>query len=219
MMMENLNKEMGVICQNVCVTLGGDKLLKEINLRAEPGTITGLIGRNGSGKTMLMRAICGLVPLSSGIIVVEGQIIGKDVDFSEKIGAIIETPGFLPQYSGIENLRILAKVRGKVGDIELNEALCMVGLQGVNKRVSKYSLGMRQRLGIAQAIMENPSVLILDEPFNGLDNIGTDEMHELLKNIKNKGNTIIIASHDKRDVDDLCDNIYSMENGIINKVT
>ena len=167
-MMNANDLSMGVTCTDVCVTIGADKLLNNVKLRAEPGTITGLIGRNGSGKTMLLRAICGLVPMSAGSITVAGQRVGIDVDFPENIGVIIETPGFLPQYNAVDNLRILAKIRNRIHDAEIKAALTQVGLSNVSKRVSKYSLGMKQRLGIAQAIMENPDILLLDEPMNGL---------------------------------------------------
>ena len=153
----------GLELTDVSVTIGADKLLSGISLRAEPGTITGLIGRNGSGKTMLLRAICGLVPLAQGEVVVAGQRVGKDVDFPDSIGVIIETPGFLPQYTAFENLKILARIRNRIGDAGIQSALEQVGLSGVKKRVGKFSLGMKQRLGIAQAIMENPAMLLLDD--------------------------------------------------------
>lgn len=209
---------MGVTCADVCVTIGADKLLNNVKLRAEPGTITGLIGRNGSGKTMLLRAICGLVPMSAGSITVAGQRVGIDVDFPENIGVIIETPGFLPQYNAIDNLRILAKIRNRIHDAEIKAALTQVGLNNVSKRVSKYSLGMKQRLGIAQAIMENPDILLLDEPMNGLDNAGVREMRELFKSLRAQGKTILLASHNPLDIEELCDTVCEMDGGVLSRV-
>ena len=209
---------MGVTCADVCVTIGADKLLNNVKLRAEPGTITGLIGRNGSGKTMLLRAICGLVPMSAGSITVAGQRVGIDVDFPENIGVIIETPGFLPQYNAVDNLRILAKIRNRIHDAEIKAALTQVGLINVSKRVSKYSLGMKQRLGIAQAIMENPDILLLDEPMNGLDNAGVREMRELFKSLRAQGKTILLASHNPLDIEELCDTVCEMDGGVLTNV-
>jgi ABC-2 type transport system ATP-binding protein len=208
----------GVICTDVNVTIGADKILNNVNLHAEPGTITGLIGSNGSGKTMLLRAICGLVPLTSGSIVASGQRVGTDVDFPDNIGAIIETPGFLPQYSALENLRILAKIRARIGDGEIKAALKQVGLGGINKRIGKYSLGMKQRLGIAQAIMENPDILLLDEPMNGLDKSGVNDMRELFKTLREQGKTILLASHNPLDIEELCDTVYEMDGGVLSKI-
>ena len=208
----------GLELTDVSVTIGADKLLSGISLRAEPGTITRLIGRNGSGKTMLLRAICGLVPLAQGEVVVAGQRVGKDVDFPDSIGVIIETPGFLPQYTAFENLKILARIRNRIGDAGIQSALEQVGLSGVKKRVGKFSLGMKQRLGIAQAIMENPAILLLDEPMNGLDNAGVREMRELFKALRDKGKTILLASHNPLDIEELCDSVYEMDGGVLTRV-
>ena len=208
----------GLELTDVSVTIGADKLLSGISLRAEPGTITGLIGRNGSGKTMLLRAICGLVPLAQGDVVVAGQRVGKDVDFPDSIGVIIETPGFLPQYTAFENLKILARIRNRIGDAGIQSALEQVGLSGVKKRVGKFSLGMKQRLGIAQAIMEDPAVLLLDEPMNGLDNAGVLEMRELFKSLRDSGKTILLASHNPLDIEELCDTVCEMDDGVLKQV-
>ena len=167
---------------------------------------------------MLLRAICGLVPMSAGSITVAGQRVGIDVDFPENIGVIIETPGFLPQYNAIDNLRILAKIRNRIHDAEIKAALTQVGLSNVSKRVSKYSLGMKQRLGIAQAIMENPDILLLDEPMNGLDNAGVREMRELFKSLRAQGKTILLASHNPLDIEELCDTVCEMDGGVLSRV-
>jgi ABC-2 type transport system ATP-binding protein len=150
--------------------------------------------------------------------VASGQRVGTDVDFPDNIGAIIETPGFLPQYSALENLRILAKIRARIGDSEIKAALKQVGLSGINKRVGKYSLGMKQRLGIAQAIMENPDILLLDEPMNGLDKSGVNDMRELFKTLREQGKTILLASHNPLDIEELCDTVYEMDGGVLSKV-
>ena len=158
---------------DVCLTLGKTEILKHINVSFEEGKIHGLIGRNGSGKTMLMKCICGFIKPTSGEITVDGKQVGKDVDFPKDMGIIIETPGFIPYYSGYKNLKLLAGLNNKIGKDEIKSSMKQVGLDPELKRhVRKYSLGMRQRLGLAQAIMENPKILILDEPFNGLDKDG-----------------------------------------------
>ena len=183
----------------------------------EKGEITGLIGRNGAGKTVLMKCLCGFVTPTEGEIFIEGKkMYGKiPIDLS-CIGMIIENPGFLDAYSGYHNLSFLAKINGRIGKKEIREALKMVGLDSDSrKRVGKYSLGMRQRLGLAQAIMEDQEILILDEPMNGLDNKGVEDIRNLLLSFREKGKTIILASHSKEDINLLCDKIYEMDNGEI----
>lgn len=165
------------------------------------GKIYGVVGNNGSGKTVLMKCICGFMHPDKGQIYVGGSRVGKECDFPDKLGVIIETPGFLPALSGYKNLKILADLKGRIGKNEIIETLQRVGLNPkMKKPVSKYSLGMRQRLGIAQAIMENPDVLILDEPFNGLDKAGVAEMRQLLLSLKESGKAIMLASHNAQDI-------------------
>ena len=148
----------------------------------------------------------------SGNIVVNGEQVGKDCDFPDGLGVIIETPGFLPGLSGFQNLKILASLKGRIGKEEITKTLERVGLDpGMRKPVAKYSLGMRQRLGIAQAIMENPDVLILDEPFNGLDKNGVSQMRELIKELRQQGKSILLASHNAQDIEELCDDVHEME--------
>ena len=150
---------------------GDAVVLDDISMELVPGKIYGLVGRNGSGKTMLMKHILGFVHPTSGKILVDGKEIGKDIDMPQNVGAIIENPGFLPEYSGFKNLKFLAMIRGKIGNNEIKEAIRLVGLDPESKKhVGKYSLGMRQRLGLAQALMENPDILLLDEPTNHIDN-------------------------------------------------
>ncbi len=171
-------------------------VLKNVSISFEKGKIHGIVGRNGSGKTVLFKCICGLMHPEEGVILVNGKRVGRDVDMPEDIGAIIEAPGFLPNYSGYKNLRFLANIRRKIGKEEILNVLKTVGLDPESrKHVGKYSLGMRQRLGIAQAIMEDPEILILDEPMNGLDNAGVQDIRALLLELKAQGKTILLASH------------------------
>ncbi len=200
-------------------TFRGNIVLDNVSLEIEAGTVTGLIGRNGSGKTMLMKCICGLIPPTSGSITVQGKRVGKDVDIPDNIGVIIETPGFLPNFSGYKNLMQLAKIRRKIGKNEIRAAMERVGLNPDDKKhVGKYSLGMRQRLGLAQAIMEDPDILILDEPMNGLDKDGVKDMRQYLLDLKSQGKTILIASHSAEDIDVLCDTVCEMDKGKLEKV-
>ena len=205
---------------NVCLTLGKTEILKHINVSFEEGKIHGLIGRNGSGKTMLMKCICGFIKPTSGEIIVDGKKVGKDVDFPKDMGIIIETPGFIPYYSGYKNLKLLAGLNNKIGKEEIKSSMKQVGLDPDLKRhVRKYSLGMRQRLGLAQAIMENPKILILDEPFNGLDKDGVKEMREYLLSYKEQGKTILICSHSAEDISVLCNTVHEMDKGVISEIT
>lgn len=191
-------------------------ILEHISLYLKPGKIYGLIGRNGSGKTILMKCICGFMHMSGGTVKVEGKIIGKDCDFPADTGIIIETPEFLPYHSGYQNLMNIAGLRGKIGKQQIRETISMVGLNpDLKLPVRKYSLGMRQRLGLAQAIMENPSLLILDEPMNGLDEEGVRDVRTYLLDLKEQGKTILIASHSAEDIAILCDKTYKLEHGKI----
>ena len=194
-------------------------VLDNISVDFEQGKVHGLIGRNGSGKTMLMKCICGIVPYKIGEIRVNDKLIGKDVDIPSNVGVIIETPGFLPNYSGFNNLKFLAKISNKIGAKEIRNAISSVGLNPDDKKhVGKYSLGMRQRLGLAQAIMENPELLILDEPMNGLDKDGVKDMRQYLLDLKAQGKTILIASHSAEDIDVLCDTVCEMDKGRLEKI-
>lgn len=205
--------------KNVTKQYGANKVLKDVSMTCETRKIYGLIGRNGSGKTVLLKCVCGLVIPTSGEVSVWGQSVGKDVDFPENIGFIIESPGFLLQESGLSNLKHLASIRGKIGIDEIRESMNTVGLDpDLKLHVGKYSMGMRQRLGIAQAIMEKPKLLVLDEPMNGLDNQGVEHIRSLLLALKESGVTILLASHFKDDIAYLCDEVYQMDAGIISKV-
>ena len=197
----------------------GNTILNNIEISFEKGKIHGLIGRNGSGKTMLMKCICGFVKPTSGMVMVAGKQIGKDCDFPNSVGIIIETPGFIPYYSGYRNLKLLADLNKRIGKNEIRSTMQTVGLDPDLKRhVRKYSLGMRQRLGLAQAIMEKPDLLILDEPMNGLDKEGVADMRKYLLDLKAQGKTILIASHSSEDIDVLCDTISEMDKGVLSAV-
>lgn len=199
---------------DVSLKIGEHLLLEHINLQMEDGHIYGLIGRNGSGKTVLMKCICGFMHPTEGVIQVENAVIGKDCDFPANTGIIIETPEFLPYHSGYQNLKMIADLRGEIGKTQIREAITKVGLNpDLRLPVSKYSLGMRQRLGIAQAIMENPSLLILDEPMNGLDEEGVQQIRDLLLQLKKQGKTILLASHSAEDIAILCDTTFRIEKG------
>ena len=206
--------------KSVDLKIGKTQILKDINVEFEEGKIHGLIGRNGSGKTMLMKCICGFIKPTEGVITFDGKRVGKDVDFPKDMGIIIETPGFIPYYSGYKNLKLLAGLNNKIGREQVREAMKKVGLDPDLKRhVKKYSLGMRQRLGLAQAIMENPKILVLDEPFNGLDKDGVKEMREYLLSYKEQGKTILICSHSAEDNSVLCDTVHEMDKGQIERQT
>ena len=204
--------------QGLSLTISKTEILKHIDIRFESGKIHGLIGRNGSGKTMLMKCICGFVRPTAGSVTVAGKQIGKDCDFPESVGLIIETPGFIPYYSGYRNLKLLADLHKRISKDKIRSTMQTVGLDPDLKRhVRKYSLGMRQRLGLAQAIMENPDLLILDEPMNGLDKEGVADMRKYLLDLKAQGKTILIASHSAEDISVLCDTVCEMDKGVLTK--
>lgn len=200
-----------VTVSNVTKNYGTECVLDHITVEFQPGEIYGLVGRNGSGKTMLLKAMAGLIPIDSGSIVIDDKKIGVDLDHPENTGILIEEPGFLGQYSRYANLKMLASINNKISDKTIREYLQLVGLDSVaNKRVCKYSLGMRQRLGIAQALMEDPQLILLDEPMNGLDDTGVEDIRNILKSFRQKDAVIIIATHSKEDIYSLCDKIYRM---------
>lgn len=200
-------------------SFGEEEVLRELSWEMERGKVYGIVGNNGSGKTVLMKCICGFLPVSGGTVQVGGKYVGTEVDFPESLGVIIETPGFLTNFSGRKNLEILAQLRGKITGSDITRVLRQVGLDPeMKKPVSKYSLGMRQRLGIAQAIMENPELLILDEPFNGLDHHGVEEIRKILLEQKKQGKTILLASHNQEDIRILCDRVFEMDGGVMREV-
>lgn len=189
-------------------------VLDHVNITCNKGEICGIVGRNGSGKTVLFKSICGFVKLNEGTITVNGKVMGKDLRVLKKAGIIIEEPGFLRNKSGMKNLEYLYMINNKRDKKYLRSVMENVGLDPYSrKKVGKYSLGMRQRLAIAQATMEDQDIIILDEPMNGLDNHGVQEVREYLLQLKKQGKTILIASHNREDIDVLCDKVYEMDNG------
>lgn len=208
-----------VSVQNLSKSFGRECVLKNITRNFEEGKIHGIVGNNGSGKTVLMKCICGFLLPDEGTVLVNGKRVGIDMDFPPDLGIIIETPGFLPGLSAVRNLEILASLNKKIGLKEIADSIRQVGLDPtVKKPVGKYSLGMRQRLGIAQAIMEDPSLLILDEPLNGLDKQGVFEMRKLIKGLKDEGKTVLLASHNQADIDELCDTVCEMDAGVMTMI-
>ena len=218
--MTDAEKSDYVRVDRVTKKFGSEVVLKETTMAMSRGKVYGIVGNNGSGKTVLMKCICGFLPVTSGSICVGEKYIGKDTDFPESLGLIIETPGFLTEYTGKKNLEILADLNRKISAGEIRRVLQRVGLDpDLKKPVAKYSLGMRQRLGIAQAIMEDPDFLILDEPFNGLDKRGVVDIRSILLDLKRRGKTILLASHNSGDIDLLCDEVYEIDAGILRPMT
>lgn len=213
-----MEKEAMISIENLNKQFKNQLVLNNINMKFSNGHIYGIIGRNGSGKTVLLKCICGFLKPTTGVISVNHKIVGKDIDFPENLGFIIETPGFLLNYSGYKNLKYLASIRKKIDSNEIKDSMSLVGLDFADKKhVGKYSLGMRQRLGIAQAIMEKPDILVLDEPMNALDKNGVEEMRRLFLKMKSEGKLILLTSHNREDIEILCDEVYEMEEGILNK--
>lgn len=206
--------ETAICVEHLHKSFGKEEILHGIDRTFEAGKIHGIVGNNGSGKTVLMKCICGFLIPDEGHVRVNGKEVGKDIDFPEDMGIIIETPGFLPGVTGLKNLKLLASLRGLADEKKIRQTIERVGLDpDLKKPVSKYSLGMRQRLGIAQAIMEDPSLLILDEPFNGLDKHGVAEIRQLIRELRTEGKTILLASHNQTDIDELCDTVCEMDAG------
>ncbi len=212
---------MQIVVENLSKSFSGVSVLNNINIKMESGKIYGLNGKNGSGKTMLMRAICGFITPSSGRVIIDGDILGKEISFPKSIGVLIENPGFIAGYSGYKNLKILADIQGKITDVEIKNAIREVGLNPDDKKkYKKYSLGMKQKLGIAAAIMENPDIIILDEPLNGLDESSVNSIKVILHTYRDNGGLIIITCHDREELEFISDEIFFIENGsIINKTS
>ena len=207
----------------ICVNNGtksfkNQEVLSNINIVFESGKIYGIVGYNGSGKSVLLKCICGFLTLDSGEIEINGKKLKKDIDMIQDAGVIIEEPAFLKEYSGKRNLEFLYSIRNKLNPEVISKAMRLVGLdENSKKKVKNYSLGMKQRLAIAQAIMENPKILLLDEPMNGLDKNGVQEIRELLLDLKKQDKTIVIVSHNQEDIRVLCDELYEIENGMLVK--
>lgn len=205
---------MEIEVRNLTKRISGNLILDNINIKMTGGKIYGLKGKNGSGKTMLMRAICGLILPTEGEVIIDGQVLGKDISFPNSLGALIESPGFISNYSGFKNLKILSEIQGKIDDNKINEVLTMVGLDPKEKKkFKKYSLGMKQKLGIAAAIMEEPEIIILDEPTNALDESSVISLRKTLQKYRDAGALITISCHDSEELEFLSDEIFFMENG------
>ncbi|MCI8717122.1 MAG: ATP-binding cassette domain-containing protein [Lachnospiraceae bacterium] len=199
-----------------CKKIRGVNILNNISFIFESGKCYGLKGKNGSGKTMLMRAVCGLIKATSGTISIDGEILGKDISFPRSIGALIENPSFIGQYTGFHNLKILADIQGKIDDNKIRQTLEEIGLEPNDKKtVKKYSLGMKQKLGIAAAFMEEPDIIILDEPINALDEKSVERVKKMISNAKNRGAVLIVACHDTEELNILADEIIYIEEGRI----
>ncbi len=207
---------MSIIINNVSKKIGNDVILDNINLTFEEGKIYGLVGRNGSGKSMILKTICGFIKPDTGFVLINDNDIYKTCSFPDDTGALLDVPNYIPDLTGFENLQLLAHIQNKIGNDEIIEALKMVNLyESKDKKFKKYSLGMKQKLGIAQALMENPKIIILDEPFNGLEDESCEKIRKLLIDEKNKNKIIIIATHIKEDIESLCDVVYRVDNGKI----
>lgn len=205
-----------IIVEHLTKRFGERAVLQDISLRFGRGKIYGIVGRNGCGKTVLFKCICGFLQPTDGTVTVDGKIIGRDVDMIPDAGVILEAPGFLPGYSGMQNLWFLAGLRGKIRREDCAKAMEQVGLDPADRKwVGRYSLGMRQRLGLAQAIMEDPKVLILDEPMNGLDDQGVREVRNLLLRLREQEKIIMLASHNREDIEEMCDVVVRMDGGSV----
>ena len=200
--------------KNLTKRYGEAEVLSNINMMLESGKIYGLVGRNGSGKTMLMRLMCGLILPTEGKVLIEGKELGKDMDFPDSLGLLIENPAFLDSRSGFANLKLLAEIRNTVTDDDIRECIRRVGLDPDDrKKYKKYSLGMKHRLGIAGAVLEKPDILLLDEPTNALDTKGVEMLKQVVKEEKQRGALVVVTCHDTDVLEEIADKIYFMENG------
>ena len=207
---------MKIEIKNVTKKIDKEMVLNDISLSLNSGTIYGLVGRNGSGKSMLLKTICGFVKPDKGYVIVNGEDIYKNNTFPKNTEALIERPNYLPELTGFENLKMLASINKKIDDTEILNTLKKVNLlDEKDKKFKKYSLGMKQKLGIAQVLMENPDIMILDEPFNGLEEESANKIRKILLEEKEKGKLIIIATHIKEDIDELCNVIFHIDKGKI----
>ncbi len=208
-----------IACEGVSKRFGQNQVLRSVSFQVGAGRVAGLVGNNGSGKSVLLKCLCGLLIPEAGTVVINGKRLFGDVQQVSEVGAIIEAPGFLPGRSAISNLLSLWALNKRVPKAAVAEAIRRVGLDPKEKKgVGKYSMGMRQRLGLAQALMEEPEILILDEPLNGLDRAGVAEMRALLRKLAGEGKTMVIASHNEGDIGELCDEVYEIDAGALTAV-
>ena len=206
---------MSIEFKNVSKKLGNNIVINNVNIEIKKGIVTGLKGINGSGKTMMMRLIAGLIYATKGEVIIDGKVLGKDISFPPSIGLMLENPAFLPGYNGFDNLKMLASIKGEIKDEKIDEVLETVGLAAIDKKYRKYSLGMKQRLGIAAAIMEEPDIILLDEPTNSLDTSGQEMVREIVAREKERGATVILSCHDSALLESMCDEIFNIEVGEI----
>lgn len=205
---------------NVSKSFNKRNIFNNVNLRIEKGSTIGIIGANGSGKSVLFQLICGFLKVDNGEIYIRGKKLGKDFDFPKDVGILINTPGYIDIYSGFKNLKFLAGINNKIDDKKIISTLEIVGLNPEDKtKVKDYSMGMKQKLGIAQAIMEDQDIIILDEPFNALDFKTYNDIKKLILNLKDKGNTILLTSHNYDDIEELCDKIYVIVDSSIQELS
>lgn len=198
--------------KNYCKSIKSRPILNNVSYNFEYGKIYGLYGHNGSGKTMLLRAIAGLLVPDSGSVVIDGKVLHKDMSFPPSIGIVIENMNLLPQYNAFDNLKILGKIKKTATDEDIKTALERVGLKS-DLKVKKFSLGMKQRLNIAQAVFEKQKIILLDEPTNSLDNDGVQLIYKLLKEEKERGALVVITTHHKEDLEEVCDVVLKMTEG------
>ena len=213
---DNKKEENKIVIKGLNKKIKGSPVLTDINLEFHGGKVYGLKGKNGSGKTMLMRAVSGLITADSGTVTINGEVLGKQISFPRSIGVLIENPAFISNYTGFKNLSVLASIQKRIGVDRIRQTLEEVGLDPDDKRTyRKYSLGMKQRLGIAAAVMEYPDIIILDEPVNALDESGAMLVREILRKAKERGAIIILACHDREELEFLSDVIYEISDGRI----
>lgn len=207
---------MSIEVLNVSKVIKGRPVLQNINMHLEQGKVYGFVGHNGSGKSMLFRVICGLVKPSTGTVKLFGDVLHRDISFPKSASVILEKPGFLEQYSGFMNLKFLAVIRNQINDEDIKAAIERVGLDPTDHRpVKTYSLGMKQKLAIAQSIMEKPKMILLDEPMNGLDEDSVQKVYNIIEAEKQRGATILLTSHNKNDIESLCDQVYMLSEGVL----
>lgn len=203
-----------LIAKNVSKTLKRNIILSNINLKLQSGNIYGFVGRNGSGKTMLFRALSGLMKIDSGEVCLDGKVLHRDMDILPNLGIVLENAGLYPEFTGFDNLKMFADIKKKIGKAEIEDAIRRVGLDPLDKRsYRKYSLGMKQRIVLAQAIMERPDIIMLDEPTNALDEYGVEDIRKIILEEKERGALILVASHNKDDIRILADQVFFIEQG------
>lgn len=203
----------------VTKSFNGVSILDDVNLNVKKGSTIGIIGENGSGKSVIFKLICGLVKPECGEVYIRGEKLGSKFDFPDNVGVVINNPGYIDMYTGFNNLKFLANIKNNIDDNKIKSTMELVGLEPSNKtKVKDYSLGMKQKLGIAQAIMEEQDIIVLDEPFNALDFKTNKDIKQLIKVLQDKGNTILLTSHNQNDIEELCDEVYIILNKKIEKL-